>query len=180
VTVAQAAVDLSRSLGVERLHRVIADLVAANAGHLAAIQDRYVELSRSRQAGIRRLRAVLEDFDTGQVPPATELEWRLDHALQLVPTLPPRVRQSSLPWRGAVAARVDVLIPAWRLIIEADGRRWHTRVEDFERDRERDNDAAVHGYATLRFTWRQLTQTCERVVETVHRFGVENGDRLAA
>ena len=25
---------------------------------------------------------------------------------------------------------VDALVPTWRLIIEADGRRWHTRVAD--------------------------------------------------
>ena len=46
---------------------------------------------------------------------------------------------------------------AWALVIEADGRAWHTRVEDFERDRRRDAEAAAAGYLTLRFTHHQLT-----------------------
>lgn len=180
VTVAQAVFDISRSLDARRLHRVVADLVVADAAHLASIQDRYVALARSRQPGIGRVRAVLEDFGDGQVPPATEIEWCLDRVLDVVPRLPRRTRQAKLSWRNAVAARVDVLIPAWSLIIEADGRRWHTRAEDFERDRERDNDAAVHGFATLRFTWHQLTSAQERVIQTVARFGLQARSRLAA
>lgn len=47
---------------------------------------------------------------------------------------------------------------AWRLVVEADGRRWHTRVADFERDRARDVEALRHGHVVARFTWSQLTR----------------------
>jgi hypothetical protein len=171
VTVAQAVVDLARHLPRPRIERVLSDLVVCDQQTLAAIQDRYVALAHSRQRGIASVRAALEAHGPGTVPPSGELEWRLDRALSLVPGLPRATRQARPPWRDAVASRVDVLVPAWRLIVEADGRRWHTRVDDFERDRERDNDAALHGYATLRFTWTQLERDARRVASTVARFG---------
>ncbi len=61
-------------------------------------------------------------------------------------------------WYEPGEARVDALVPAWNLIVEGDGRRWHTRVADFESDRWRDNLAQAHGYDVLRFTWRRMTQ----------------------
>jgi very-short-patch-repair endonuclease len=57
-----------------------------------------------------------------------------------------------------------VLIPEWRAIVEADSRRWHTRVADFERDRQRDNEAVVHGYRPVRFTWHALNHEVDRVL----------------
>ncbi len=52
--------------------------------------------------------------------------------------------------------RLDVLVPSWRLIVEADGRRWHTRRADFENDRRRDHIALANGHRTVRFTYDQL------------------------
>lgn len=46
--------------------------------------------------------------------------------------------------------------PDWNLVIEADGRNWHARVEDFEEDRRRDNELATRGVQVLRFTYRML------------------------
>jgi very-short-patch-repair endonuclease len=53
------------------------------------------------------------------------------------------------------------------MVVEGDGRAWHTRVEDFERDRRRDQEAAAAGLLTLRFTWFQLTQEPDWVREVV-------------
>ena len=67
---------------------------------------------------------------------------------------------------------VDAYIHEWQLIIEADGRRWHTREADFERDRVRDNLATSHGIAVLRFTYRMPTQTPEHCVNMILETGV--------
>jgi very-short-patch-repair endonuclease len=42
------------------------------------------------------------------------------------------------------------------MIVEADGRRWHTRQADFERDRRRDNAALALGLVVVRFTYKML------------------------
>jgi len=111
----------------------------------------------SRLPGIGTIRALLAEHDMGDTPPASELEWLLDRLLDKVVDMPARARQAPLPGWDRGAARVDVLVEGWRLVIEADGRRWHTRVADFERDRWRDNVVQVHGFDVLRFTHRQLT-----------------------
>ncbi len=76
---------------------------------------------------------------------------------------------------SVASQRVDALIPGWQAIIEADGRRWHTRVDDFERDLERDNDAVTHGYRPVRFSWHQLTARRDYVFATLDELA-----RLAA
>jgi very-short-patch-repair endonuclease len=64
---------------------------------------------------------------------------------------------------------IDLLLPAHRLIIEADGRRWHTRVQDFDKDRWRDNEAVAHGYRVLHFTWVHLRDLADDVLDVVDR-----------
>ncbi len=94
------------------------------------------------------------------MPPTSVLEQALYQLLD-DPRVPEVVRQAHLPWWPEAGSRVDALIPAWRRIVEADGRRWHTRRKDFERDRWRDHQAQRHGYEVTRFTYSQLEHTPE-------------------
>jgi very-short-patch-repair endonuclease len=68
-------------------------------------------------------------------------------------------------------ATVDAYIASWRLIVEGDGRRWHTRRADMARDRLRDNEATAHGFAVLRFIYEQLRDEPENVIDTLLRTG---------
>ena len=99
------------------------------------------------------LRRILGDRSSdAYVPPTTKLEGALYRVLDQR-RLPPYERQPALPWRPNVAQRADSLVPSWRLFVEADGRAWHSRVADFERDRRRDRDALAHGYEVARYTY---------------------------
>jgi very-short-patch-repair endonuclease len=89
--------------------------------------------------------------------------------LARLPTAPRIVRQAPFPWRSARPGRVDVLLPDHRLIIEADGRRWHARHADFDRDRWRDNEAVAHGHRVMRFTWVHLHDLPEDVLDLINR-----------
>jgi very-short-patch-repair endonuclease len=53
---------------------------------------------------------------------------------------------------------VDCVWPDHGLIVELDSWRHHGTRAAFERDRERDAELASSGYATLRFTYRQVTR----------------------
>jgi very-short-patch-repair endonuclease len=103
------------------------------------------------------------------VPPESVLEGRFFRLLRELPDLGPIVLQARFPWRARVSHRCDVLLPRSRLVLEADGRLWHARVRDFERDRERDNEAIAHGYGVLRFTWRHITRERRYVLNTIER-----------
>ncbi len=120
------------------------------------LQERYLELAPSRRRGFALMRRLIEarSYDAF-VPPASVLE-RLLYGVLDRPGMPRYKSQAPLPW--APDKRVDAMLLDAPVIIEGDGRRWHSRVEDFERDRERDRAAALHGYLTLRYTWTELRQ----------------------
>ena len=62
---------------------------------------------------------------------------------------------------------VDILFPELDLVIEIDGRAWHSTPDRFESDRFRQNRLVAAGYFVLRFTWQHL-QDPNHVVRTVH------------
>jgi hypothetical protein len=173
VTPAQAAIEIARYLDQRELGRLVDDLIARDRRFLPALQERFVDLAYSRWPGIGRMRAVLDERGDGYVPPASELEARLSDVLDEVALLvgerPTMIRQATLPWWPKGDQRVDVLIPEWRMIAEADGRRWHTRVRDFELDRWRDNEAVAHGYRPMRFTWSRLNDRTGEVIDQIVR-----------
>ena len=62
---------------------------------------------------------------------------------------------------------LDVAFPAARVAIEVDGWAWHSGVDRFRRDRQRQNALVLAGWTVLRFTWHDLTVEPERVVREV-------------
>jgi very-short-patch-repair endonuclease len=140
--------------GKDRLARTVDDVLLKGMSTLDELQTQL----RNRAVGWRgigALRDILDECGDGYEPPESELERRLARVLD-DPRLPAWVRQARLPWLQAGHGRVDALIPEWRRIVEADGRRWHTRRADFDRDRARDHLAQRNGYEVTRFTHRQL------------------------
>jgi hypothetical protein len=156
VSRADCAIQLAGLVGGDRLEAIVGDQAHSHRRFLDDLRDRYVDIARSRLPGIGNLRAVLAAYGEGVVPPRNQLEQKLRLLLSTVPNLPEVEFEATPPWYEPGEARVDALVPDWRLIVEGDGRAWHTRVGDFERDRERDNLAIAHGYRVLRFTHRAL------------------------
>jgi very-short-patch-repair endonuclease len=62
--------------------------------------------------------------------------------------------------------RVDLLVGE-RLVLEIDGRRWHTDPASFERDRERDLELARLGYRVIRLSYLQVTLDWARVERSI-------------
>lgn len=134
------------------------------------LRERYTVVSHSRLPGIGNLRDALEKRGDGHVPSASELDRLLRDLVSSVPALGRLEWEATPPWLEPVGGRVDVLAPEALLVVEGDGRAWHTRAADFERDRWRDAEALAHGHATLRFTWHQLRHRrawCRNVLTAV-------------
>jgi hypothetical protein len=135
--------------------------------YLNELRDRHVALARSRVPGMRRVRTVLSELADDAPPTDSDLEVALRSLVDEIPAIGPVEWQAPLPFWPRGTARCDGLAVRWPLILEADGRSWHTRVEDFERDRERDNLANVHAYDVLRFTYNKLMYSgadCKRML----------------
>lgn len=83
------------------------------------------------------------------------------------------IKSSDLPlpqkqvWIGSY--RVDFLYPAEKLIIEADSIAHHTDGPDFRKDRERQNELINRGFRVLRFTWDDVKNRPDYVIETIRK-----------
>jgi very-short-patch-repair endonuclease len=121
---------------VDRLFRAgdVADVVRRNRG----------------RRGASRLHALL---DAQRPTTVTRSE-----AEERVPAL---IRGAQLP-EPVINARVhgyevDFYWPAYGLVLEVDGFRYHSTRRAFEHDRRKDNDLRAAGLNTMRVTWRQIT-----------------------
>lgn len=170
VTVPQTFVDLAQVSGAARLQRALSERAEHDPRVLEAVRERYCLLAPRGGRNLRRLRAVLERFGSGELPERSALEAVLADVLECR-GVPAVEWEAPFPGRASGPQRVDALVREWALVIEADGRAWHTRLEDFERDRRRDAEAAAAGYQTLRFTWHQLRVETSWVRRIVRQTG---------
>ena len=113
-------------------------------------------IARRGKPGVRRLARVLDKLTATKGVTMSKLERLL---LELIADagLPRPVSQYGFPGRLFTNGCVDAAYLDAKLVIEADGRAWHTRIADVTRDRERDNDAARHGWQTLRLLHEHIT-----------------------
>ena len=165
-TPARTLVDLAARRRSERLARALDEAHVARTCRIDDVLALYDELKRPGKRGMRLLGRLLAARGPGYVPPESVLERRLLRVLA-AGGLPEPVRQATLPWRPHQPARVDLLYPVQRVIIEADGRRWHSRMDQMALDRQRDRDAQNHGYGVYRFVWEEITKQPDMVVGTV-------------
>jgi very-short-patch-repair endonuclease len=59
---------------------------------------------------------------------------------------------------------VDIAFPDDWVAVEIDGWAWHSDVERFRHDRQRQNALVLAGWTVLRFTWHDLTHRPSAVV----------------
>jgi Transcriptional regulator, AbiEi antitoxin len=173
VSAAQALVDAASHASVRLIRRALDDLVGDDPAQLDHVRRRF--LAARGRPGLAGLGVLLAERGDGYVPTQSELEQAL-RDLADEPSVPTPTWQAPLPWRPTAPQRVDGLIEPWQVVLEADGRRWHTRVADFERDHDRDLTALRHGYVVARFTWVQLIH---RPVESLATLIAIGATRLA-
>lgn len=154
-TAAQTLCDVAESVSAELLGDAIDAARLARLACWDELAEAYRLAASRRSPSAAPFLRCLADRDPSEAVPASVLETRLERVLD-DPRLPPRVRQMVAPWCASGEERVDVGFPTVRWIVEADGRRWHARVADFERDRRRDHDALRVGWGTTRFTAAQI------------------------
>ncbi len=174
-TLARTVADLAGRIPPSTLGAVFDDLVVRRQLSVDELRREHDRLAPTRCRGIGAVGRLLDQRVDGEVPPATALERALQHVLD-DPRLPSVRHQAAFPWWPDAPYRVDAFLPAWRRIVEADGRLWHTREADFERDRWRDHLAQRNGFEVTRFTYRQLVDAPGYALEVL----LDIGRRAAA
>ncbi len=154
-TPARTILDLAGQLSRPRLLHVVQCAVIDRHTTLPTIGATLARVRRRGKPGVRHLEEVLDHLG-GEPQSHGRLEALLD---RLIATIPGAVAlpEQLIVGRRSVVGLVDRLFPVERLIVEADGRRWHSRVQRLANDARRDKEAAAVGYQTARFTWEELT-----------------------
>jgi very-short-patch-repair endonuclease len=165
-TLARTLVDLAPRMSRARLDAAYEHALVTDHLTQARMSRCFTELLVPGRRGMAKLGSVLDARGPGFVPAASELERMLFETCRLAGLADP-VRQFPLPGRAAVTGCVDGAYVEAGLILEADGRRWHTRVGDFARDRARDKEAARVGWQTLRFCHEELTEDPDGEAEAI-------------
>jgi len=154
-TVPRTIVDLAAVSSPTRLARVVETTVQAGLTTDDAIGVVLGDVARKGKWGMARLATVLAGRAPGNPVPDSVLERLLLEAVLAVGN-PMPVAQFAHPGRHPTLGCVDFAYPDARIILEADGRRWHQRIADMKRDRARDNEAIRAGWLTMRFMWEEL------------------------
>lgn len=162
-TAPRTIVDLAAVVSPRHLEAIVDESVAAGRveiDEIVAVRDR---ITRRGKPGMKALRTVLDRRTSGPSR-GTGFE-RIGARLLVDAGLPEPEYEYPIPWEEG--RRFDAAYPDHRLAIEWDSIRWHTQLEAFQRDRERDRAAMVHGWRILRFTWYDVSERPNHVVETV-------------
>jgi very-short-patch-repair endonuclease len=170
----RTVIDLAKTTAERQLGRILDNALAAGTVSFDELTDLFGSLARRGKTGTTKLRRLIEDRSAGMHAPESELEARLIELLDSA-GLPAPESQFRAPWLLPINGRVDFAYRSEKLVIEADGRKWHSQHQAFERDRLRDNTAQLAGWRVLRFTWRMIHDDPASVVSTVRQALRESG-----
>jgi hypothetical protein len=164
--VERAVVEVGATVGERRLGDLVDDVVWGRRASLLRVSACLRQVARPGKPGIAKLARVLDARSDGRVPAGSVLERSMFGALS-AGGLPAPSRQTPLPGRGLTEGLVDASYSDARIVLEADGRRWHTRIRDLAKDHVRDAEAARVGWETLRFVYEQIVEEPQEVCATV-------------
>lgn len=116
--------------------------------------------------GVIDVRGLLRKFSGAGGPTESELE---DLALGVVKDagLPrPKVQWAVVV--GRKQRRLDLHFVEHGVVVETDGYAWHSGIDSFEDDRERNNSLTVSGLRVLHWTWRALNDRPEELIAELY------------
>ncbi|MEY2475637.1 MAG: hypothetical protein QOG87_952 [Actinomycetota bacterium] len=165
-TVPWTLVDVAAVASKARVRAALDDALAARLTKATEVGTCLATVARRGKPGVVKLARLLDRHAEGPVPPRSVLERYLVEGLtaagEPLPTL-----QFAFPGRYPMPGCADGCYVDAKLIVETDGRRWHTRIADIARDRARDNEAARAGHQTLRFLHEHVVNDIDDVVATI-------------
>jgi len=145
----RALVDCSAVMSVPRLGLVFDEAVTGRLTTVERVADCLADLARPGKRRLEHIARVLDERAgtagiAESVLEAEVLRLLADHGIQRP------VTQFSHPAPCRSINFVDCAWPLIKLILEIDGRTWHSRIQDLIRDQERDMKAVAEGWQVVR------------------------------
>lgn len=158
----RTTIDLAATMRPPPVGRIVDHLVLAGLATVEDFVKLVTDLARQGKPGMKTMHSVLDVRAGEDFMGESELEM---YGLRMLREwgFPEPELQYALPWRSARQGRVDFAYPSIRLIIEFDGRRWHSTLDAFDEDRLRDNHAQLAGWRVLRITYRMMKEQPDMV-----------------
>jgi hypothetical protein len=130
-----------------------------------------------RQRGRLRWRADLHELIAAAASgDHSVLEYRYERDVERAHGLPEPVRQAPFTGPDGRRGRRDRLYRDYRVVVELDGRLAHP-AEDQWRDKDRDNNAALGGYQSLRYGWAHVRwHPCATALQVARVLRVQGWD----
>ncbi len=179
LTIARTVCELVPMVGPGVSERLITSALSHTVLTESELQACDMSLARRGRRGVQHRRSRLGLLLTGEDADLSALERRFLINYQAA-GLPSITSQFRPPWFDGLKGVVDFGLEGWRVIIEVDGRAWHSSIAAREQDARRDRRAVRHGWRVLRFTWDEVVHRWTEV-ETHLRFVLDpSGESLDA
>ncbi len=124
-----------------------------------------VQRSKNR-VGVIEARQLLRVLEGGGGPTESELE---DVALGTISEGGlPRPKVQWVVVVGRKLRRLDLIFQDQGVVVETDGFAYHSGIETFEDDRERNNDLTISGFRVLHWTWRALRERPDELIAQLY------------
>ncbi len=124
-------------------------------------------VARPGRAGVGTIRPLVEERLTWQVLTESDLEDAFRSLVAAAPIPMPDPQYVVCDGEGIEVGRFDFAYPLHSVLIELDSESFHMDPVSFQRDREKQNRAHGLGWTVYRFTWRQIVDRPEFVLETL-------------
>jgi hypothetical protein len=147
--------DLATVVSTARLRPIVEGLRFDRGCSISSIGTTLLRVGTVGRPGAMNLSRVLDFYGPGAAVSMTAIEARLVEVVAAA-GLPVGVSQYPLPGVGRRSGLVDRAFPEAKLIVEADGRKWHARAQAMVADRQRDLEAARSRWWTVRLMYEQL------------------------
>ena len=148
-------IDLAAEFSTHRLRHLVETQLIKNTPDSTELVAAFRAHRRRGLTGTAKLAAVLDELLDDQPFPDSVLEAKVWQAL-LDRGLSAFRRQFRPPWYDGRSGIVDFAHPEARVILEADGRRWHAVTQAQNADRSRDRRAVAAGWVVLRVGWTEI------------------------
>ena len=163
-SVTRTSIDLAARTDPLTLHAVFSQALREKKTTLEKLEE---AAGRSgNRPGVIDVRALVHEFQGEGGPTESELE---DRALStIVDAGLPRPKIKWVVVAGRRKRRLDLHFVEQGVVVETDGFAFHSGIETFEDDRERNNSLALRGLLVLHWTWQSLQERPEELVAQLY------------
>ncbi len=168
-SVARTLLDLAGVLDPDQTERALDNCLVRGLVTPEGAWLVYHDVGGPGRTGSRLFRDLLAARSEGYVAPASELERRFIQDVIVAFQLPMPGREEDVGDSDGWIGRVEFVYAGAKVLVELDGRLYHTALVDRRRDRDRDNRFMAAGWRVIRIDYEMLTKAPAYVAELIRR-----------